>query len=293
MAVAAEHQAETALRQTLRWLSAAPLGALAQLGCRLGYLARGFVYLSIGAIALLAAIDAIPRAEGALGSMEAWAAWPAGFVLLWTTGLGLYGFAGWRVLQAVFDADRQGVSIKAVLSRIGQGISAVVYGVLAWSVFGALDTLEDLKDPEDRGAEQAAVSQALSMPGGAWLVLGAGLFILAAGAANLVKAARGGLEDRLVCARGVRRVAGAVGRFGYGARGAAFVVVGVMMSRAGLHASVAEAGGLEDALQALERAPFGDPIMTATAVGLIAFGAFAVIEARYRTLPAGDVVEGD
>jgi hypothetical protein len=276
MAVAAEHQAETALRQTRRWLRAAPLGALAQLGCRLGYLARGFVYLSIGAIALLAAIDAIPRAEGALGSMEAWAAWPAGFVLLWTTGLGLYGFAGWRVLQAVFDADRQGVSIKAVLSRIGQGISAVVYGVLGWSMFGALDTLEDLKDPEDRSAEQAAVSQALSMPGGAWLVLGAGLFILAAGAANLVKAAKGGLEDRLVCARG-----------------AAFVVVGVMMSRAGLHASVAEAGGLEDALQALERAPFGDPIMTATAVGLIAFGAFAVIEARYRTLPAGDVVEGD
>ncbi|HMO42255.1 MAG TPA: hypothetical protein PKB04_02800 [Phenylobacterium sp.] len=69
MATPSEHDAETAVRQTLNWLKAAPLGALAQLACRLGYGARGFVYLSIGAIAFMAAFELAPRAEGSLDAI--------------------------------------------------------------------------------------------------------------------------------------------------------------------------------------------------------------------------------
>lgn len=291
MATASEHDAETALRQTLRWLGAAPLGALAQLACRFGYGARGFVYLSIGAIAVLAALDRVPEAEGSMGAMEAWAQWPAGWVLLWITGLGLYGFAGWRVLQSVFDADRQGTSLKALASRAGQGVSAAVYGVLGFSVFGALDVLGDLGEPDDRDAEQAAVEQALSFPGGEWLIIGVGGFILTAGVANLVKAIRGGLCKRLVCEGGAARLADPLGRLGYGARGVAFVVAGFMMGQAGLHANASEAAGMSEALQAMENAPYGDAVLVLIALGLVCFGAFALMEARYRTIPAGDVVD--
>ncbi|MDZ4320705.1 MAG: DUF1206 domain-containing protein, partial [Phenylobacterium sp.] len=123
MATASDHDAETALRQTLNWLGAAPLGALAQLACRFGYAARGFVYLSIGVIAVLAAVEMVPQAEGSLGAVEAWADWPLGLVLLGAAGFGLYGFAGWRLLQSVFDAERQGTSPKALAARAGQAIS--------------------------------------------------------------------------------------------------------------------------------------------------------------------------
>jgi hypothetical protein len=291
MAAASEHQAETALRQTLRWLGEAPRGALTQLACRFGYAARGFVYLSIGLIAFLAAVELVPEAEGSMGALQAWAQWPLGFVLLWVTGLGLYGFAGWRLLQSVFDADRQGRKLKAVLTRIGQAISGVVYGGLGYSVFGALDTLEDLAEPDDRDAEQAAAQQALNMPGGAWLIAAVGLFILAAGVANIVKAVRGNLDERLVCEDRLSRAAGLVGRIGYGARGLAFLVAGGMLARAGLNARAEQAAGLGDALQALERAPFGSPLLVLVALGLIAFGLFAMLEARYRLIPAGEVVD--
>ncbi|MDP1617828.1 DUF1206 domain-containing protein [Phenylobacterium sp.] len=291
MARASEHDAETALRQTLRWLGAAPLGALAQLACRFGYAARGFVYLSVGAIAVLAALDRVPRAEGSVGAVEAWAQWPAGAVLLWIIGLGLYGFSGWRVLQSVFDADRQGTSLKALATRAGQGVSAVVYGVLGFSVFGALDVLEDLGEPDDRDGERAAVEQTLGFPGGEWLIIGVGGFILAAGIANLVKAVRGGLCKKLVCEGTVARLADPLGRLGYGARGVAFVVAGVMMGRAGLHANASEAAGMSEALQAMESAPYGNAVMILIALGLACFGAFALMEARYRTIPAGDVVD--
>ncbi|MFT4934208.1 MAG: hypothetical protein ACI9LT_000883 [Pseudoalteromonas distincta] len=291
MATASDHDAETALRQTLRWLGDAPLGALTQLACRFGYAARGFVYLSIGVIAVLAAVELVPEAEGSMGALRAWAEWPLGYVLLWITGLGLYGFAGWRLLQSVFDADRQGRELKAIVSRIGQAISGFVYGGLGYSVFGALDTLEDLAEPDDRDAEQAAAQQALSMPGGVWLIVGVGVFIMAAGLANMVKAARGNLDKNLVCEDRLSQAAGLVGRIGYGARGLAFLVSGGMLARAGLSAQAEDAAGLGDALQALERAPFGSPLLVLVALGLVAFGLFALMEARYRRIAAGEVVE--
>jgi hypothetical protein len=291
MATASKHDAETALRQTLNWLGEAPLGALAQLACRFGYAARGFVYLSIGVVAVLAAVELAPEAEGSMGALRAWAEWPLGYVLLWITGLGLYGFAGWRLLQSVFDADRQGREMKAILSRIGQAISGFVYGGLGYSVFGALDTLEDLAEPDDRDAEQAAAQQALSMPGGVWLIVAVGVFIMAAGLANMVKAARGNLDKNLVCEDRLSQAAGLVGRIGYGARGLAFVVSGGMLAQAGLSAQAEDAAGLGDALQALERAPFGSPLLVLVALGLIAFGLFALMEARYRRIAAAEVVE--
>lgn len=290
MATASDHDAETALRQTLRWFRAAPLGALAQLACRAGYAARGFVYVSIGVIAVLAAVERVPQAEGSLGAVEAWADWPLGVVLLAAAGIGLWGFSGWRLLQSVFDAERQGTSPKALASRAGQGISGLVYGSLGFSVFSALDVLDDLTDPEDRAGEQAAAAEALTYPGGEWLIVAVGVFILGAGLANMVKAVMGGLADRLICDAAVRRIAEPLGRFGYGARGAAFAVMGVMLVQAGLHANAAEAAGLAEALQALEGAPWGDGLLILVAVGLLSFGAFALVEARYRHIPAGEVV---
>lgn len=291
MATASDHDAETALRQTLNWLGAAPLGALAQLACRFGYAARGFVYLSIGVIAVLAAVEMVPQAEGSLGAVEAWADWPLGLVLLGAAGFGLYGFAGWRLLQSVFDAERQGTSPKALAARAGQAISGVVYGTLGFSVFSAMDLLDDIADPEEGASEQEAAAQALAIPGGEWLIIGVGVFILAAGLANMVKAVRGGLAERLVCDAAVRRVAEPMGRLGYGARGAAFAVMGVMLVQAGLRANAAEAAGLAEALQALERAPWGDGLLIGVALGLLSFGAFALMEARYRQIPAGEVID--
>ncbi|MDP1872804.1 DUF1206 domain-containing protein [Phenylobacterium sp.] len=291
MATASEHDAETALRQTLRWLGEAPLGALAQLACRFGYAARGFVYLSIGAIAVMAALEMTPEAEGSLGAVEALAQWPLGFMLLGAAGFGLYGFAGWRLLQSVFDAERQGTSPKALATRAGQAISGLVYGTLGFSVFSALDLLEDLGDAEEGASEQEAAAQALAIPGGEWLIVGVGVFILAASASNIIKAVMGGLCKKLVCDGAVGRLAEPLGRLGYGARGAAFAVMGVMLVQAGLHANAAEAAGLAEALQALERAPWGDGLLIGVGLGLISFGAFALVEARYRHIPAGEVLD--
>jgi len=281
-----------ALASYRRTLRAHPLAAAIELVCRAGYVARGFVYVSIGFIALLAALDRTPKSEGAIGALEAWADWPLGFVLLWLTGAGLYGFAAWRVLQSVFDADRQGRKLKALASRAGQAISGVVYASLGASLYGLLDALKDLREVDDQAKTRESLEAALAMPGGELLIIGAGVFVLGVGVGNIWQAATNDFCKRMSCDRHVARGVTLLGRVGHFARGVAFMPAGGLLVLAGLNARAGEAqGGLGAALDALERQPFGDWILALTAMGLMAFGLFAFAEARYRRMRMDGVVD--
>jgi len=245
-----------------------PWGAVAELAARLGYVARGFVYISVGLIALLAVAGLTPRAQGALGALEAWGQWPPGIALLWLTGLGLYGFAGWRALQAVFDADRQGRTPKAWASRVGQAVSGILYGSLAVSVFGLL----------------AFVADMLTWPLGEALVLALGALILAAGVGNVVRAFVDHFGRGLKCDPRTAAWAGTLARVGYFGRGVAMLPAGAFMLAAGWHARASEAKSLGAALQTLHAQPAGDLVLSLIAAGLVAFGAFGFVEAWYRPI---------
>ena len=262
----------------------APWRALLEAAARAGYLARGAVYLSIGTMALLASLDLTPKAEGAIGALKSWGGWPAGFVLLWLVGLGLYGFAGWRALQSLFDADRLGRSPRAIVGRIGQAVSGVAYAGLAISVFGLLDAIEDLGEADDQAATREAVGQALTLPGGDLLVIGAGIFILGAGVASFARAFLDHFGRDLECEDATADWLGGLARVGYAARGIALAPAGLLLVSAGLNTRASDARGLEGALNLLGQGPFGEPVLALTGVGLLAFGAFAVVEGWLRPI---------
>lgn len=276
------------LARLRRRFARAPWAALIEAAARFGYVARGAVYVSVGAIALLAALRLTPRAEGAVGALEAWGEWSLGIMLLWLIGLGLYGFAAWRALEAFADTERHGHDLRGLAIRAGQAISGLTYGGLAVSVFGLIDALGDLHEPDDRAATRAAVDAALHLPMGGLIVVAAGLFVLAAGLGNMVRAAFDHFGRDLDCDRPVRAWAGTVARFGYAARGLALVPAGGFLLSAGLHARAAEAEGLGGALETLADAPFGHAVLALTGAGLVAFGLFAVAEAGLRPMRAPD-----
>ena len=270
-----------------------PLATLIEWAARVGYGARGFVYLSAGALTLLAATDRIGDAAGTSGAAGWLAEQPFGKVWLVLLGLGLWAFVGWRVLQAVFDADHEGTDLKGWATRAGQAVSGLFYGVLASGVFEYLDEFgeatnasaahaQDLAESVAENQEKAAML--LGMPFGEVLLIGAGLVVLGVGVGNIVRAIRDDFDDALACPKAFCGTATALARAGYAARGFAYLPLGVFVVLAGLHARSGEVTTTAAALDALEAQPGGSWILGLTAAGLMAFGAFAFVEARWRRI---------
>jgi hypothetical protein len=273
--------------------TAAPWACAAEAVARAGYVARGLVYVSVGVVALLAALRLTPHATGALGAIEAWAEWPAGVVLLWLMGLGLYGFAGWRALQAIFDVDRQGTKPGGLAARAGQAVSGLVYGGLGVSVFGVLHAIHHLDRPSEHAAMVQSIQSVLALPFGGLLVIFGGLFVLACGIGNMVRALVDHFGRTLAVDGAAVGWAGTLARVGYFARGVALAPVGGFMTMAGLHARASEAHGVGGALEALHHQPMGGLLMGLTALGLMAFGAFAFLEAGFRPIRTEAALHGD
>lgn len=73
-----------------------------------------------------------------------------------------------------------------------------------------------------------------------------------------------------------------VSRFGIAARGVVFAVVGGFLVAAAVRADPGEARGLGGALAALRDQPYGPWLFAAAALGLMAFGVYGLLLARYR-----------
>ena len=266
------------------------LDQLIEWAARVGYGALGFVYLSAGVLTFLAATD---RIRDAAGSKEAtfWLAeQPLGRLWLVLLGLGLLAFVQWCVLQSVFDADHAGASWKGLMKRAGQAASGFFHGVLAVTAFRLLE-----KGPVDPGVVETAANQdkaamVLSLPFGDWLLIAIGLGIITVGIGNIVNGLREDFTQKLSCSAKVCRRLAPLAKAGNVARGLSFVPLGVFVALGGLHSRASEVRSFGAALDGLEAQPGGPWILAFTAVGLMAFGAFSFIEARFRRIqPPSDL----
>ena len=267
-----------------RWARRPPVLRGLEWAGRLGYAARGVVYLGLGAIVLLAAADLTPRARGAKAMLAAWADWPLGLVLVALVSLGLLAFAVWRGLQALLDADRHGESPKAIAVRIGQAVSGLIYGGLGLWGLELLDAFEDVGEADEEQAAHGAAASILALPYGEVLLLMAGVVLVGVGVGNIVQGLMQDFAKRLACDARVCRWVAPLARLGYGARGLATLPAGVFLIQAGLEARSHDAHSWGGALQALERQPFGSWMLALIAIGLVAFGLFGFVEAAFRRI---------
>jgi hypothetical protein len=251
---------------------------------RLGYAARGTVYLIIGGFAVLAAFGAGGKTTDSKGALQAVLYAPLGQVLLVIVALGLLCFAVWRVLQGFFDADQLGREPKALVRRAAYAGSAIIYIGLAFSAVSLLLGLGVGKGGEQSARDWTAVL--MSEPYGPWLVALVGLMVGAAGIANGVRGWTADFARRLALDGAARRWAVLMGRFGFMARGIVFLLIGAFLILAAVHVNAREAKGLAGALRVLQHQPHGWVLLGTTAVGLFGFGAVQFVMAAYRRITA-------
>jgi hypothetical protein len=281
----AEHRIEKLVKEARRlWRRRSDLSSVFEALARFGYGARGFVYLSIGLILMLTAHDLINQTAGSTGVVETLARQPFGRVWLTLLGVGLWAFVLWRVLQSVFDADNEGRDLKAIGKRAGQAVSGLVYGLLASTVFEVLDEVFANPTAEDVAENQEKARALMELPFGQAMLIGVGLVILGVGIGNVVRGFRSDFARDLACSEKVCKRVVPLAHIGYVARGLAYFPLAGLVMLAGFRERASQITSFGGALEAVETLPTGPWLLSATALGMMAFGAFAFVEGRFRRI---------
>lgn len=259
---------------------------------RLGYAAEGLLYVIVGGTASLAAINVGGRVRGTRGALNLIVAQPFGRLVVALVAVGLCGYMLRRFVQ-VFVPPEEGVPPKQIiriLRRVGFALSGLAH---AGIVLAALRLVLGLAVLSSGGGPPASRGWATLLfewkPLDGWLILLVGLVIIGVAVFYFYKAVSRRFTMDLELERMSRRAERATlacGIAGYAGRGVGFLIMGAFLVYAGWYVEEVEARGFGDILRALETQPFGAWILIAAAVGLIAYGLYLLLAARYLRLIA-------
>lgn len=251
---------------------------------RVGFAAKALLYGIVGVLAFRAAFSIGGQTIGSRGALASLVRQPYGTLVLVVIAVGLFGYAAWRITEALVDPERRGTSFKGLAVRLGYAGRGVIHAALG--VQAVRLALGTGAGSGGDGTEQWT-ARALEAPLGKWLVMAAGLSVIGYGLYQLYRAWVAKLSKQLDLSR-LSSEAGSwlikVSRFGIGARGVVFGVIGAYLVRAGAAHNANKAADTGEALSAIGQQPLGNWLLAIVAIGLIAYGAYDVVQARYRVI---------
>lgn len=254
---------------------------------RVGLTSKGVVYALLSTFAFLAAFKPGKHPSGSTGAMiELQHAW-IGRVLLVALAIGLSSYAGWRLLQSLFDPEHRHTTeslADRLFMRFIYFCSAAFYAVLTadafFYAFAATRT-------NNHGHTQARWTDAvLHWPMGRWLVIATGLGFVIFCLAELYRSMTVKLRERLGAKHPGWMPLLWVGRLGIVARALVFGMIGGLLIRAGWRFEGHHAQGMAGALRSIQTQPYGPWLLGAIAAGLAAFGVFQFLQALLRPVDA-------
>jgi Domain of Unknown Function (DUF1206) len=248
---------------------------------RWGLVSKGGLYFLVGLIAAHVSIGGGKRLQDRGGALSAAADMWFGKVLVALLTLGLAGYAVWRFAEAVLGRTLERTERFGVLQRLG----LVARGLWYIGLFGVALSALVAADESGSREEDRLTARVLELPAGRWLVAAVGVGIFGAGVFNLWRGVTGRFRKRLKLRQMgdvEERAFTAIGSIGHLARGIVFALIGFFLVRAAWQYDPEEAVGLDGALAEVLRQDYGDTLLGFVAAGLIAYGLYCFVEARYR-----------
>jgi hypothetical protein len=244
---------------------------------RSGFAVMALLHIIIGAIAVALVLGAPGQAEPT-GAIEQLAANPWGPAVMWAGSVGCAGLSLWQLSEATLRARHlpRGERLGKLVSS---GFLAIAYGSVGLSFAGfAVGQRGDSGD-STRDFSTALVQGPLGVPA----LIGLGLLIIGTGVYFIVKGAGKKFKEELHHFEGTHRgkLISSLGVAGHIAKGLALILTGLLFVIAAATNDPGSATGLDGSLKALRDHPFGPYLLLAIGAGFIAYGAFALVRARF------------
>jgi len=265
-----------------RMASKAEHSTAVNLTARLGLASRGLVYMLIGVLAIQVAAGRSGEKTNREGALRQIADKPFGTVVLVLLIIGFIGYAIWRLLDAATGHADEDDGKKKAAKRVGSGVRGLIYLAIAGS------TIKFLTSGHGGSGEPAPyTARVMGHTGGRWLVGVVGIAVVVVGLAMIWRGITTKFDEKL--RRGemgprVRTLTVRSGQAGYLARGIVFGLAGIFVTKAAVNFDPGEAKGLDGTLKTIAGHAYGPWLLGICAVGLLLFGAYSFLEARYRKL---------
>ena len=244
-----------------------------------GYISKGIVYVLLGLLGFMAAFeltkDNDANQSGALRFVKEL---PAGTILLLLLTLGLVCYSTWRGIQAFYNPKQEETKWT---KRLRYAFSALAYMAFAYTALKA--ALEDSSSKGDQN--QKLAGELMNQPLGQVLVGIAALIFAAVGIYQIhygfSEKYRKHVQDLSLHSQQASLLLKS-GKVGYISRGIVWLVIGFLFFRAAIHSAANEAGSTAKAFHFIEGTPYGSYLLGALGLGLVAYGVFNFIRARYE-----------
>jgi hypothetical protein len=136
-----------------------------------------------------------------------------------------------------------------------------------------------------RGREQSVATELLSQPFGKYLAIVIGLLTIGNGIYQLSKAVKASfMKDVTGLPSDKYNMLKKAGQAGFAARGIVFSIIGFIFVRAAWQQRPQDAEGTEGAFTFLQSSPFGNVLLAVVAIGLIGYGIFMFVQAKYSDI---------
>jgi Domain of Unknown Function (DUF1206) len=252
---------------------------------RIGYAAKAVLYITVGLLAAQAGLGQGGRTIDTQGALRVVHNITFGRIALLVIAAGLIGYAIWRIVEGVVDPDGRGTNPKGLALRTSFVARGVLYGALGIT---ALRLAARERPGPHSERTRYWTELAFGLPAGELLVWLAALGIGGYGLYQLYRAYVSKLSRQLNLVEldtGTLRWVVSVSRFGIAARGVVFCLIGFFLARAAARHDAAQAGGLRKSMGLL--AGIGRWPFVVVALGLVAYGVYELVNARYRRIRVG------